>query len=181
MSRVPKPELAGPDRLAWADATRTTTPLKARPTAQPLPRIRPFVGQPEPDPAPRARSNRRPALGATLDATWDRKIRTGQVSPELVIDLHGHSQKAAFDKLARGLARAVSRRARLVLVITGKGDPDPEVWPAPDPRRGLLRQAFPLWLESADIAPFVSSVRQAHPRHGGAGAWYVIPTRIREG
>jgi DNA-nicking Smr family endonuclease len=181
MSRAPKPQpvLPAADAQIWADAVKTAKPLKNRPAPSPLPRVRAVVSHSDLLPSLPSQRTSRPAFNATLDATWDRKIRTGEVLPDMIIDLHGHSQMQAFQKLQRGITKAVSRRARLVLVITGKGDPDPETWPAPDPRRGMLRQAFPAWLESSDIAPYVASVRQAHKRHGGAGAWYVVLKRLR--
>jgi DNA-nicking Smr family endonuclease len=181
MTRVPKPKpvLGEGDMQAWAEVTQSAKPLKSRPSAPPMPRVRAMVAEPSFDSPPAMKGNARPAFNATLDATWDRKIKTGEVQPEMSIDLHGHSQKQAFEKLKRGIAKAASRHARLVLVITGKGDPDPETWPAPDPRRGMLRQAFPSWLEAPDVAPYIASVRQAHVRHGGAGAWYVVLKRVR--
>lgn len=181
MTRPPKPlpVLTKHDADTWAEATKTARPLKNRPAPNPLPRVRAVVVPHDSAPFYSGKANARTPLNATLDATWDRKIRTGEVAPDMIIDLHGHSQTQAFQKLQRGLAKAASRHARLVLVITGKGDPDPQTWPAPDPRRGMLRQAFPAWLETPDIAPLISSVRPAHKRHGGAGAWYVILKRVR--
>jgi DNA-nicking Smr family endonuclease len=182
MTRAPKPSpvLSDADAKVWAEVTKVARPLKNRAPAAPLPRVRAIVAESNNLPDPAFKATARVAMNATLDATWDRKIRTGEVLPEMIIDLHGSSQAQAFQKLQRGLAKAASRRARLVLIITGKGDPDPETWPAPDPRRGMLRQAFPAWLETPEVARYVSSVRQAHNRHGGAGAWYVILKRVRE-
>jgi DNA-nicking Smr family endonuclease len=182
MSRAPKPQPVLPeaDAQIWADAVKTAKPLKNRPPAAPLPRVRAHVVAPVELTEFKGRGRTGSPLNATLDATWDRKIRTGEVLPDMIIDLHGHSQMHAFQKLRHGISKAAARRARLVLVITGKGDPDPETWPAPDPRRGMLRQAFPAWLESSDIAPCVTSVRQAHKRHGGGGAWYVVLKRVRD-
>ncbi|WP_425459704.1 Smr/MutS family protein [Hankyongella ginsenosidimutans] len=45
---------------------------------------------------------------------------------------------------------------------------------------GILRAALPQWLETPALRPFVAALRPAHPRHGGAGAWYVILRRVRE-
>ncbi len=175
----PIPMLSEPDAQVWAEATKAARPLKNRARAAPLPRVQAIVVPGEILPTFSGKANARSPMNATLDATWDRKIRTGEVAPDMIIDLHGHSQAQAFQKLQRGLLKAATRRARLVLVITGKGDPDPATWPAPDPRRGMLRQAFPGWLDAAEIAPHISSVRPAHARHGGAGAWYVILKRPR--
>jgi DNA-nicking Smr family endonuclease len=182
MSRSPKPVpvLDAADAQAWAAETKSARPLKNRPPAAPLPRVRAHVIAPTSLPDIRGHARTGSPLNATLDATWDRKIRTGEVLPDMIIDLHGHSQMHAFRKLQQDIRKAAARRARLVLVITGKGDPDPETWPAPDPRRGMLRQAFPAWLEASDIAPYITSVRQAHKRHGGAGAWYVVLKRVRD-
>jgi DNA-nicking Smr family endonuclease len=117
---------------------------------------------------------------ATLDRTWDRKTALGEVLPDMVVDLHGHSLAQAHQLLIRGLHKAVTRRARLLLVITGKGArPDPRPLP-PDSYRGVLRDALPQWLASDDLRGHIAATRPAHVRHGGEGATYVILRRARD-
>jgi DNA-nicking Smr family endonuclease len=117
---------------------------------------------------------------ASLDRTWDRKARLGEIAPDMIIDLHGHSITQAHQLLVRGLHKAVARRARVLLIITGKGArPDPRPLP-PDSYRGVLRDALPLWLASDELRAHIAATRPAHLRHGGTGATYVILRRTRE-
>jgi DNA-nicking Smr family endonuclease len=60
---------------------------------------------------------------------------------------------------------------RTVLVITGKG--------GFGDARGVLREAVPRWLNEGDLRPRVLSCAWAQPKHGGAGALYVLLRRQR--
>ena len=113
--------------------------------------------------------------GTTLDGSWDRKIGRGAVSPDLVIDLHGHNLATAYDLLDRRLERALAMEARVVLLITGK-PPAENRRPA---ARGAIRAAVGDWLAASRHAADIAAVRNAHPRHGGAGALYIILRKRR--
>lgn len=110
----------------------------------------------------------------TLDGGWDRRLRRGVVMPDRSIDLHGHTLASAHNMLDQALERAVVEGTRVLLVITGKPPRDP----APH-RRGLIRAAIGDWLGSSRHAGQIAAVRNAHPRHGGTGALYVILRRAR--
>ena len=125
----------------------------------------------EPQPKP-ARLNE-PAAPDTLDGGWDRRLRKGVVYPDRTIDLHGHTLASASGALEHALARAVADDIRVLLVITGKP-------PKPDAKgRGLIRANIGVWLGSSGYRDRIAAVRNAHPRHGGAGALYVILRRKR--
>lgn len=96
--------------------------------------------------------------------------------PDRSIDLHGHTLASAHNMLDQALERAVLEGVRVLLVITGKPPRDP----APH-RRGLIRAAIGDWLGSSRHAGQIAAVRNAHPRHGGTGALYVILRRARSG
>jgi len=112
----------------------------------------------------------------TLDGGWDKRLRRGVVIPDRSIDLHGHTLASAHHMLDQALERAVIEGVRVLLVITGKPPRDP----APH-RRGLIRAAIGDWLGSSRHASQIAAVRNAHPRHGGTGALYVILRRARTG
>ena len=76
----------------------------------------------------------------------------------------------AHHALQRFLERARQEDARIVLVITGKGERS----------GGILRRAVPRWLAEPPMSGFVGSWRRAHPTHGGEGALYVRLRRLRE-
>ncbi len=113
----------------------------------------------------------------TLDASWDRKLGRGIVSPDSSIDLHGHTLASAHALLDQGLERAIRRGDRVLLLVTGK-PPRPE---SERPHaRGAIRAAVADWLGSSRHCDAIAAVRAAHPRHGGQGALYIILRRGRE-
>jgi DNA-nicking Smr family endonuclease len=118
-----------------------------------------------------------PRPGTTLDGGWDRRLAAGAVAPDSSIDLHGHTLESAYHVLDQGLARAITRGDRLLLLITGK-PPRPE---SERPHaRGRIRAAIGDWLAASRHASRIAAVRGAHPRHGGAGALYIVLRRTRE-
>ena len=110
-------------------------------------------------------------LPNTLDASWDRRLKTGRIEPDLTIDLHGHNLARAHTHLARALDRAVRDGARTILLIAGKQRGPDE---AP---RGAIRRELETWLAHSRHAGRIAAVRNAHPRHGGAGALYLVLRR----
>jgi DNA-nicking Smr family endonuclease len=122
------------------------------------------VAQPVQPPAP----PKPRGIPSSLDGTWDRRIRTGRLEPDLVVDLHGHSLASAHTHLARALDRAARQGARVILLIAGKQRGPDE---AP---RGAIRRELESWLAHSGHARRIAAVRNAHPRHGGAGALYLV-------
>jgi DNA-nicking Smr family endonuclease len=115
-----------------------------------------------------------PGHGTTLDASWDRRLARGAVPPDYVLDLHGHNLATAYDLLDRRLELAIAAGARLLLLVTGK-PPGPER----PVKRGAIRAAIGDWLAASRHAKAIAAVRNAHPRHGGAGALYIVLRRQR--
>ncbi|MFL6862301.1 MAG: Smr/MutS family protein, partial [Allosphingosinicella sp.] len=111
---------------------------------------------------------------STLDGTWDRRLARGAAAPDFTLDLHGHNLATAYDLLDRRLEQAIAAEARLLLLVTGK-PPGPER-PA---KRGAIRAAVGDWLAASRHAGDIAAVRGAHPRHGGAGALYIVLRRRR--
>lgn len=114
----------------------------------------------------------------SLDANWDRKLAQGLVSPDFTIDLHGASLDAAHSRLDHMLTLAVVQGARLVLLITGKPRPG-DGQGGRGERRGAIRAKFADWLAQGQHASRIAAIRPAHPRHGGAGAVYLVLRRAR--
>ncbi len=169
-----------PDESAlWARVTatvraigrRTAVPVAAslEPEVKSSP-VRPIriVAKP---PSPATKTNAQ--VGETLDGGWDRRLRQGIVAPDRSIDLHGHTLASAHALLDHALERAIADDIRLLLVVTGR---PPR---AGDTRRGLIRASIGDWLSVSSHAGRIAAVRNAHPRHGGAGALYVVLRRRR--
>ncbi len=119
-----------------------------------------------------------PALdAATLDGNWDRRLLRGTVQPERTIDLHGYGLDEAYPVLMRAIVRARGDGVRVILLITGRAGPaahkghNPRL---PPTSRGVIRASVLDWLAASDVGASIAAMRPAHPRHGGAGAFYVI-------
>jgi DNA-nicking Smr family endonuclease len=119
------------------------------------------------------------APGETLDGGWDRRLRRGVVSPDLTIDLHGYTLSSAHAELEAGLARAIAGHARLILLVTGRPPRDSTERLDGRPVRGAIRASIGDWLHHSRHAGHIAAVRSAHPKHGGAGALYVVLRRTR--
>lgn len=135
-------------------------------------RIKPVaagVAKPHPVP-PRLQT---PVSVNGLDAGWDKRLSRGMASPDRIIDLHGHTLASAHIALEAAIGSALAADERLLLVVTGK---PPR---AGTPGRGLIRAAIPDWLAASGWSSRIAAVRNAHPRHGGAGALYLILRRRR--
>jgi len=119
-------------------------------------------------------------LADSLDGGWDRRLRRGVTQPDWTIDLHGHTLDSARRTLDAALDQALAEGVRVLLLITGKPPRDGDHDIDGRPRRGLIRASVASWLQSSRHAGRIAAVRNAHPRHGGAGALYIILRRERD-
>ncbi len=114
----------------------------------------------------------------TLDGSWDKKIDTGRLTPDRTIDLHGYNLAAAHHRLDRGLDEAIRDGTRVILLVTGRA-PRAGTSRIDLPLRGIIRESVGDWLAASRHASAIAAIRNAHPRHGGAGALYIVLRRIR--
>jgi DNA-nicking Smr family endonuclease len=174
---APRSRRLGPDDLRlWRHVTQDVTPLRPTPTPDDPPA--PSAASPPAlplsrEPAPRTAAPLRdltPGKIADVDRATGDKLRRGNLVIDGRLDLHGLTQPEAHEALDRFLASSVTMGRRCVLVITGKGV---------GVSGGVLRQAVPRWLNEAPNRARVLAVTPAQPRHGGAGALYVLLKRKR--
>jgi DNA-nicking Smr family endonuclease len=151
----PLPGRAAPASIAASPVAASLKPQSATKPARAMP------------PVP-ARPVGAPVLAATLDGGWDRRLSKGAVRPDRVIDLHDHSLAHAHQALAMAVEEAALARARLLLVITGKGRAD---------RPGRIKGELAHWLDHASLRRHVAALRPASLRHGGTGAFYLVLKR----
>jgi DNA-nicking Smr family endonuclease len=157
------------DRAIWAEAMRDVIPLRGRPS---LPRHE--VAEP---PAPLPAEPVSPAA-APLSASFagsDRangeRLKRGRHPIEARLDLHGMTQAGAHRELIAFVESCYHEGRRCVLVITGRGlGPDGP---------GVLKAAVPRWLQEETLRRRILAVAGAQPRHGGAGALYLLLRRRR--
>jgi len=105
-------------------------------------------------------SFRRPGIPETLL----RKLRRGHFSVDAEIDLHGLTSPQARSALREFLAYEITRGARCVRVIHGKGL-------GSGPRGPVLKNVVNSWLRRAEV---VIAFGSARPIDGGSGAVYVL-------
>lgn len=178
------------ERALWGRVEKTLRPLNpARPELPEALRPAP-VPPPRPAPISPFRIGEKTAAGGTALADGvvappspvDKKalgrLKRGKLRPEARIDLHGLTQDQALGELTGFILRQSAAGRRLVLVITGKGRGGADDGPIPE-RPGALRRNLPHWLHSGQLAGLVLDLIEAHPRHGGGGAFYVWLKRRR--
>ncbi len=107
---------------------------------------------------------------APLDRRMRRRLSSGRADVDDVIDLHGMTQAQAHQALETFLWRAAGSGAKIVLIITGKGNPQNDAGAG---ERGVLRRYAPQWLRASSLRSIVLSVEEAARPHGGSGALYV--------
>jgi DNA-nicking Smr family endonuclease len=118
--------------------------------------------------------------GSGINGATEERLKKGLLEPQARIDLHGMTQEAAHRTLFAFLATAHARGHRLVLVITGKGNPrkdESASWMMSP--HGVLKQMVPRWLNEPGLAALLASTKPAHVRHGGDGALYVYLRKNR--
>ena len=182
MRRPLKPEAGRPlkpeERDLWRHYARGVNPLRhdvleehmAAPRTKSRIKAQPHSYAPPSPPRPRPRDDQ-----TGLDTATARRLRRGQAKIEARLDLHGMRQAEAHDALIAFVLRAQDRGYRCALIITGKGTrgarhSNPYETPGP----GVLRTRLRPWLAQAPLRGLVFGLEQAHPRHGGTGAFYVF-------
>ncbi len=196
------PDLDSEERALWQRVTETVRPIAVRRTKAPLvdpppqegggsqrltegadtaPSLakRPRGRIPPPRPADPIPVSAQKPLADSLDGGWDRRIRRGSTEPERTIDLHGHTLLTAHRALDIALDDALRDGIRVLLVITGKPPRESDRGADGRAKRGLIRASIGDWLTVSRHARRIAAVRNAHPRHGGTGALYVILKRDR--
>jgi len=189
MSR--RPRLSKEDQQLWSRVAESVKPLKRRrPAEEALPETAPerSASKAAKTKTPKTRTLAPPPLAPLappraepkpldpgrlidIDRRNAERLRRGQMPIEGVLDLHGHRQHEAEEALGRFLASAQAAEKRCILIITGKGQIGDS--------RGVLRRSLGEWLNQGANRARVLAFAQAQPKHGGAGAFYVLLKRRR--
>jgi len=190
MSRTPR-GLSADEAALWRKVAATVTPLHPAkpapplapepvavpPPPAPIKRMRGRVAEP-PTPPPPPSPVKRPLTRDGLDGSWDRKLAIGAIVPDATIDLHGMNLDTAHNRMIGGIGQALAMGSRVILLITGKPRPHDE-HDARGERRGAIRAKLLDWLAHSPHAGRIAAVRPASPRHGGAGAVYIVLRKTR--
>jgi DNA-nicking Smr family endonuclease len=157
------------DRALWSEAMRDVTPLPGR-RAGSSPPLQCAPDRAEAGPAP-SQVDQPLDRFAGIDRANAERLKRGLHAIEARLDLHGMTQAEAHRELVGFVVASHEVGRRCVLVITGRGL-GPE-------GPGVLKSAVPRWLEEAGLRRRILGVAGAQPRHGGAGALYLLLRRRR--
>lgn len=176
---MPRP--LGPDeKVLWGKVMATVKPLHAvkaktdgdAPSSPKKP-VRPPKSAAKLTVAILPLKNAPPALAVphNLDGHWDRRIHRGGLVPDISIDLHDANLSRAYARLDGALEQAIAQKFKVILLVTGKPRAHDR---ASGEGRGAIAAVVRDWLAASRHARHISAVRNAHPKHGGAGALYIV-------
>lgn len=104
-----------------------------------------------------------------MDGSLAKRFKRETFDVEAILDLHGVTEKLAFDNVCNFIKSAYFSGKRCVLIITGKGL-DETLFP----EKGVLRKAVPNWLTNSEISSLILAYKNPSERLGGAGALYIL-------
>ena len=167
--------LTAQDRDEWAAYVQRVRPMAGRavPPA-PAPAAATVPTPPALPLSPPPRLKHTPAALAVGDAPGglDRAswtcLRTGKLTPERTLDLHGRTAQRAFHALHAFLVAAHADGLRCVEVITGRGTGE---------AGGVIRREFPLWINLPALRPLVLAA--SHPHAANTGSVRLLIRRAR--
>lgn len=182
--------LDGDEKALWGRVISTVKPLhpakvaaKTKPAAAsplvkspPAPRPKKIAVKPTNTAAPaNVAVKPKPASSPnTLDGSWDRQIGKGGIIPDISVDLHGQGLSSAYTRLDGALEQAIAQKMRVILLVTGKARAHDRT---SGEGRGAIAAVVRDWLAASRHSTSISAVRNAHPRHGGTGALYIVLKR----
>ncbi|MBE6452804.1 MAG: hypothetical protein E7012_04875 [Alphaproteobacteria bacterium] len=113
-----------------------------------------------------------------IDKNTADKFKRGQIAIQRRLDLHGMTEKQAFDAVQDFITKAYMQKLRCVLIVTGKGiNHEDTLWYE---KKGILKECVPNWLNGELLRPMILSFSYAQPQDGGEGALYVLIRRNRK-
>lgn len=122
------------------------------------------------------------SIGTTdnIDRRTAQKFTRGEFKIERRLDLHGYTEKEAYDKVFEFVKTSYLQNCRCILIITGKGslhrEEDDDIFAS----RGILKDQVPNWLNSDELRPLILSFSYSKPADGGEGALYILLRRNRK-
>lgn len=174
------------EKALWRRVMATVEPLnaiKALPQAKPGEGDHPIDGGGAPKRSAASRAGPPPSRAArvppprsgedrnNLDSHWNRRIHRGGIVPDISIDLHDSSLARAYARLDGALEQAVAQKLKVILLVTGRQRTHDRT---SGEGRGAIAAVVRDWLAASRHARHISAVHTAHPRHGGAGALYIV-------
>ena len=170
------------DRAAFLRAVSGTTPLENKYITPEKPAVKPLV--------PRQESLAELLEGrytfeffcrdeyfegyiSGLDQMTVDKLRTGRLSPEAHLDLHGFVVDEAYEALRSFIRSCWFKGLRTVLVVPGRGHNSIQ-------GIGVLRGRLQVWLTQEPLKRVVLAFCTAQPSDGGPGSVYVLLRKYKK-
>lgn len=114
---------------------------------------------------------------ANIDKKTAEKFKRGEFPIQRTLDLHGVTEKTAFEEVGNFIKNSYMSGLRCVLIITGKGrHSENDLW---FESRGVLKEKVPQWLNHEDLRPLILGFNYALPADGGDGALAILLRRHR--
>lgn len=104
-----------------------------------------------------------------MDGCLAKRFKREEFRVESVLDLHGVTEKAAFERVCDFIKAAYNTQKRCVMIITGKGIDDELL-----SSKGVLRKSVPEWLSHSEISPLILGFKNPSEKMGGIGALYIL-------
>ena len=104
-----------------------------------------------------------------MDGSLAKRFKREEFKIEAVLDLHGMTEKSAFDEVCDFIKSAYNQGKRCVLIVTGKGYDE-----ALFSEKGVLRKSVPNWLSHTEISSLILAYKNPSEAKGGAGALYIL-------
>lgn len=104
-----------------------------------------------------------------MDGSLAKRFKREEFKVEATLDLHGITEKDAFERVCDFIKSAYAQKKRCVLIITGKGLDDTLF-----SERGVLRKSVPTWLSGAEVSSLILAYKNPSEALGGNGALYIL-------
>ena len=105
-----------------------------------------------------------------IDAKTRKKMDRGEIEIDATLDLHNQTMEVAYLSLVQFINQSYKLSRRMLLVITGKGK-----------RSGdsltIIKNEFLVWINDPRLRNKIIRFSQAHRKHGGGGAYYILLKR----
>ncbi len=113
-----------------------------------------------------------------MDNQTAKKFKREEFKVEAVLDLHGQTEKNAYNKVHDFITTSYAAGKRCILIITGKGltpHTEDDIFVS----RGILKECVPNWLSSTELRPMIMAYKHPTEALGGSGALYIVLRRKR--
>lgn len=113
-----------------------------------------------------------------VDKNTAKKFKQGKFAIEGRLDLHGLTEKEAWDSVCEFVKKSYIEKKRCIIIITGKGHhihKNDDIFST----QGVLKEQLPKWLNTSELRPLILSYSEALPKDGGSGAFYILLRRQR--